>query len=215
MNPRNVLVGITGGIAAYRTLDLIRLLSKEQCTVRGILTEHAAHFVTPLSVETLSGNPVALDPFARRSSPGIEHIELALWPALAIVAPATANFLGKLANGIADDLLSTTMLALRPDVPLVIAPAMNTRMWNHPATQRNLKTIASDYGPRLHLVGPVEKDLACGEHGMGGMADPADLLAAALMLLRTREGHKPPRSARPLPRVGHKPPRSALPPTSS
>jgi phosphopantothenoylcysteine decarboxylase/phosphopantothenate--cysteine ligase len=175
-----ILVGITGGIAAYKTLDLIRLLVKRGETVRAILTRHAAEFVTPLSVETLSGQPAATEMFQRRDRDAIEHIELGLWADVVVVAPATANFLGKLANGIADDLLSTTMLAVQPGTPVVVAPAMNTRMWNHPAVQRNLATIAGDLGTAFHVVGPQEKLLACGETGMGAMAEPqeiADLVA--------------------------------------
>jgi len=178
MSDGRILVGITGGIAAYRTLEVVRMLVKRGMEVRSILTRNAAQFVTPVSLETLSGNPVALDMFEKRTTPGIEHIELALWPDVLLVAPATANFLAKLACGLADDLLSTTVLALRQDIPLVLAPAMNTRMWKHPAVQRNLSTVSKDLGSRLKVVGPIEKELACGEEGIGAMAEPGEIVKA-------------------------------------
>ncbi len=176
-----ILIGITGGIAAYKTLDLIRLMVKAGHEVRTVLTRNATEFVTPLSVETLSLHPAAVEMFGTRATDAIEHIELGIWADVAAIAPVTANFLGKLANGIADDLLTTTLLALQPGTPLVLAPAMNTRMWNHPAVQRNLQTLRQDLGEDLHLVGPQEKLLACGEWGVGAMAEPvaiAELISA-------------------------------------
>ncbi len=180
-----VLIGITGGIAAYKTLDLIRCLVKEEHEVRTILTPHATQFVTPLTVETLSLHHTAVEMFSGRSSDAIEHIELGLWSDIAVVAPATANFLGKLANGIADDLLSTTMLALAPATPLVLAPAMNTRMWQHPAVVRNLATLRADYGPRLRIAPPQEKLLACGEWGVGAMAEVTEIATLITEILGT------------------------------
>jgi phosphopantothenoylcysteine decarboxylase / phosphopantothenate---cysteine ligase len=185
MNQEKVLIGITGGIAAYKTLELIRLLTKAGAQVRTILTQNGAQFVTPLSVETLSGHAAAMDMFSSRQAPAIAHIELALWPDLFLVAPATANFLGKAANGIADDLLSTTYLALRTDVPVMLAPAMNSRMWNHPATKRNLETLHSDLGLRLHVAGPRDGDLACGEEGIGAMSEPRQLFDSIAKRLTT------------------------------
>ena len=182
MTGKKILVGITGGIAAYKTLDLIRLLVKAGTEVRAVLTHNATRFVTPLSVETLSGNRAFVDQFGPRDGAAIEHIELSLWPDIAVVAPATANFLGKTANGIADDLLTTTILALRTDIPLVLAPAMNTRMWNNPATARNLSTLSADFGDRFRRVGPIEKLLACGEEGMGAMAEVDDIFEAVAAL---------------------------------
>lgn len=180
MSKPKVLVGLTGGIAAYKTLDVIRSLAKQGVEVRCILTRNAAEFVTPLSVETLSGFPASVEMFGSRGDASIEHIELALWPDLVLVAPATANFLGKLANGIADNLLSTTFLALNPTIPIVVAPAMNSRMWLHAAVQRNLCTIADDLGGRFVQVGPVDKLLACGEEGIGAMAEPEDIVTTVL-----------------------------------
>jgi len=187
MNRPKVLIGITGGIAAYKTLEVVRLLVKSGVEVRTVLTENGARFVTPLSLETLSGHPVATDMFCPRRESSIEHVELGLWPDAVAIAPATANFLGKWAGGIADDLLSTVMLALRPGVPIVLAAAMNTRMWNHPAVQRNLQVLRSDHGPHLREVGPQEKLLACGELGMGAMAEPADIAAALISLVGAHE----------------------------
>ncbi len=180
-----ILVGITGGIAAYKTLDLIRLLVKASHEVRTVLTVNATQFVTPLSVETLSLNPAAIGMFGEHNRDAIEHIELGLWAEVSVVAPATANFIGKMANGIADDLLSTTLLALRSETPVVLAPAMNTRMWEHPAVQRNLRTLKNDLGARLHLIAPQEKQLACGEWGIGAMADPAQISEQIAALLPT------------------------------
>ncbi len=175
-----VLLGVTAGIAAYKAPDLVRRLAKAGCDVRVILTERAAHFVTPLSLETVSGHPVAMDMFGPRREAAIEHIELGLWPDVVLVAPATADFLGKMACGLADDLLSTVLLALAPTVPVVLAPAMNTRMWNHPALQRNMKTIRKDLGKRLTVVGPAAGKLACGEEGIGAMSGPDEILDAVL-----------------------------------
>lgn len=178
-----ILVGITGGIAAYKTLEVIRLLVKAGHEVRTVLTANATQFVTPLSVETLSLNPVAVGMFGERDRDAIEHIELSLWADVAAVAPATANFIGKMANGIADDLLSTTLLALRSGTPVVLAPAMNTRMWEHPAVRRNLLALQDDLGPRLQLLPPQEKLLACGEWGVGAMADPTEITAQIISLV--------------------------------
>jgi phosphopantothenoylcysteine decarboxylase / phosphopantothenate---cysteine ligase len=178
MNNAKILLAVTGGIAAYKSLELIRLLVKQEATVRTILTRNGAKFVTPLSLETLSGNPVAMTMFGQRTQQNIEHIELGLWADVAVIAPATANFLGKLANGIADDLLSTVMLALSPQCPVVVAPAMNTRMWNSPAVQRNLATVQTDFGSRFIIAQPQEKLLACNEWGVGAMAEPETIATA-------------------------------------
>lgn len=183
MKGKKILIGITGGIAAYKTLDLIRLFTKAGASVRAMLTQNATHFVTPLSVETLSGNRACIEQFGPRYSAAIEHIELSLWPDVAVVAPATANFLGKAANGIADDLLTTTIAALSTDVPLVLAPAMNTRMWNNPSTVRNMDTLAADFKDRVRQVGPVDKLLACGEEGVGAMADIEDIFEVVAAIL--------------------------------
>lgn len=179
---KHVLLGVTGGIAAYKSAQLTRLLVQEGLQVRIVMSRNATRFITPLTLEVLSGHPVSVEMFVSGRG-GMEHIELGLWPDVAIIAPATANILGKLANGIADDLISTTFLALRPETPLVVAPAMNTRMWNNPAVQRNVSLLAADRGRRCVRVGPAEKRLACGEEGVGAMADPSDVLVACLICL--------------------------------
>lgn len=178
MNGRRILVGITGGIAAYRTLEVIRGVVKAGGEVRVIATHHALQFVTRVSLEALSGNPLNDDLFGTRSRSSIDHIELAKWADTLVIAPATANILGKMAQGIADDLLSTVYLALPEPCRVVLAPAMNTQMWQHPATVRNLETIRGDLGQRLVQVGPVSKLLACGDWGMGAMAEPESILDA-------------------------------------
>jgi phosphopantothenoylcysteine decarboxylase/phosphopantothenate--cysteine ligase len=175
MNDRNILLAVTGGIAVYKALELTRLFTKAGAAVRIVMTRHATAFVTPLSFETLSGNTVGVDLMSLTREREIGHIEYARWADVAVVAPATANLLGKLAGGIADDLLTTALMALPGEAPLVIAPAMNTRMWENPAVQRNLGILRDLYGRRLHQVGPVSKELACKEEGLGAMAEVQDI----------------------------------------
>lgn len=164
-----VLLGITGGIAAYKGADLARLLTRDGHTVRCVLTEAGARFITPLTLASLTGEPCfGANPDAHewRANPVVEHIDLARWAELVAVVPATANILGKSANGIADNLLSTLLLATR--APILWAPAMNTAMWEHPAVQANvarLKTFGHTF------VEPAEGLLACGEEGAGKLAE--------------------------------------------
>jgi len=169
-----ILLGITGGIAAYKAADLARLLTHEGHQVRSILTEAGARFITPLTLTSLTGEPcygANPDQSEWRASPSIEHIELARWADLVAVVPATADIIGKAANGLASDLLSTLLLATRAQV--LWAPAMNTGMWEHPAVQANLARLRS-FGHAV--VDPGEGVLACGEEGSGKLAD---LLAIA------------------------------------
>lgn len=164
-----ILLGVTGGIAAYKAADLARLLTKRGHSVRCVLTEAGARFITPLTLASLTGEPVSganPDRAEWRPSPVIEHIELARWADVVCVAPATADLLGKTANGLADDLLSTILLAAR--VPVLWAPAMNTAMWDHPAVQANVERLRS-FGHRF--VEPVGGLLACGEEGTGKLAE--------------------------------------------
>ncbi|MBR6890913.1 MAG: bifunctional phosphopantothenoylcysteine decarboxylase/phosphopantothenate--cysteine ligase CoaBC, partial [Clostridia bacterium] len=137
LKDKQIVLGVTGGIAAYKACDLVSRLVKQGARVRVVMTENAVKFVPPLTFETLSGNPVVVDTFAPRQE--LEHIALAKWADAFVIAPATANCLAKLAGGIADDLLSTTALAMT--APLLLAPAMNANMWRHPATRANLKTL--------------------------------------------------------------------------
>ena len=167
----NIVVGITGGIAAYKAPELVRQLVKQGHTVRCAATEHALEFVTRLTLETVSCNPLYCDLFA---SGGTEHISLKDWADMVVVAPATANCIGKLASGIGDDALSTLLLAMPPE-RVLLAPAMNCQMWENPAVQRNLLTLK---GWGIRTVGPAEGELACGTNGIGRMAEPEDIVAA-------------------------------------
>ena len=165
----NVLIGVTGGIAAYKTLSLIRQLRKAGCSVKVILTENGAKFITALSFESISGNPVYDDTFARRES--FSHISLRDWADMLIVAPATANFISKAANGLADDLLSTLALSFHKE--RYVCPAMNSGMWDAAATQRNLLVMAND---GWQVIGPGSGELACGVTGQGRMSEPEEIV---------------------------------------
>ncbi|USG61350.1 bifunctional phosphopantothenoylcysteine decarboxylase/phosphopantothenate--cysteine ligase CoaBC [Sneathiella marina] len=164
---KSVLLIIGGGIAAYKTLELIRLLSKLGIGCRCILTRAAEEFVTPLSVASLSGNKVYTDLFSLTDEAEMGHIQLSRSADLVVVAPATADLMSKMAVGMASDLATTALLAT--DKPVMIAPAMNVRMWQHPATQRNLQTLIND---GVRVVGPDDGDMACGEFGPGRLSEP-------------------------------------------
>lgn len=164
---------MSGGIAAYKSLELIRRLRERGASVRCILTRNAQNFVTPLAVQTLSGDKVFGDTFSLTDEHEIGHITLARDCDLVVVAPATANLIAKMATGLADDLASTALLVT--DQPILVAPAMNFRMWDHPATQGNLETLKKR---GVRTIGPNSGMLAEGESGMGRMAEPAEILAA-------------------------------------
>ncbi len=181
LNGRRVLLGISGGIAAYKAAELCRLLVKAGAEVRVAMTEAACRLVTPVTMQALSGHPVYTDIWDDRVPDNMGHIELSRDRELVVVAPATADFLAKVANGLADDLLSTLCLARA--CPLLVAPAMNRQMWDYPATQRNVTTLRAD---GVLFAGPAAGDQACGETGMGRMAEPAEILAAVVAAL----GHK-------------------------
>ncbi len=183
MHDRKILLGVTGGIAAYKALELTRLFTKAGAQVRVVMTKNACAFVAPLSFETLSGNPVGVDLMSLTPEREIGHIEVARWADVAVVAPATANLLGKVAHGIADDLLTTVLMALPAATPMVLAPAMNTRMWENPAVQRNIEVLHELFGRRLHQVGPVSKELACREEGLGAMAEVGEIFSKVKVLL--------------------------------
>ena len=172
-NEKSVLLIVTGGIAAYKTLDLVRRLRERDIAVTPVLTRAGASFVTPLSLSALAGQRVFQDLFSLTDEAEMGHIQLSRAADLVVVAPASADFLAKLAGGLADDLASTLLLAT--DKPVLAAPAMNVRMWEHPATQANIETLRSR---GLRLVGPGEGDMACGEYGPGRMAEPEEILAA-------------------------------------
>ena len=173
MRGKSVLLIIGGGIAAYKSLELIRRLKDRGFRVRAILTKAGTEFVTPLSVASLSGEKVFQDLFSLTDESEMGHIELSRSADLVVVAPATADLMAKLAAGHANDLASTALLAT--DKPVLMAPAMNVRMWNHAATQRNLKTLKGD---GVLFVGPNEGDMACGEFGPGRMAEPGEIVSA-------------------------------------
>ena len=175
---KRVLLIIGGGIAAYKTLSLIRLLRGQGCAVTPVLTQAGAQFVTPLSVSALAGQKVHNALFDLTEEAEMGHIELSRSADLIVVAPATADLMAKMAAGRADDLASTLLLAT--DTPVLLAPAMNVRMWQHPATQRNLATLRDD---GIRFVGPDEGEMACGEHGPGRMAEPEAILAAIRAML--------------------------------
>jgi len=170
---KRILLIVSGGIAAYKTLDLIRRLRERGAAVIPVLTRAAEQFVTPLSVSALAGNRVYRDLFDLTDEAEMGHIQLSRAADLVVVAPATADLMAKMAGGHADDLASTLLLAT--DTPVLVAPAMNVRMWQHPATQRNLATLRGD---GVRVIGPNEGDMACGEFGPGRMAEVAEILAA-------------------------------------
>ena len=172
---------IGGGIAAYKTHELVRLLKTRGAVVRIILSKAAEQFVTPLSLASLSGEKVYTSLFSLTDEVEMGHIQLSRAADLLIVAPATADLMAKMANGLADDLASTALLAT--DKRVLIAPAMNVRMWRHPATQRNAETLRRD---GVSLVGPNDGEMACGQFGPGRMAEPNEILAAIIDLLKPR-----------------------------
>ena len=162
----NILLGVSGGIAAYKACILCSTAKKQGHDVRVIMTNNATNFVGQSTFEGLSENPVLIQTFEDTMA----HIELAKWCDLSCVVPMTANLLAKLATGICDDLLTTTLLAIPASTPVVLCPAMNTHMWNHPITQRNL-TWLKDL-KRYLFISPIEKRLACGDYGIGALAEP-------------------------------------------
>ncbi|PVH29434.1 bifunctional phosphopantothenoylcysteine decarboxylase/phosphopantothenate--cysteine ligase CoaBC [Pararhodobacter oceanensis] len=170
---KRVLLIIGGGIAAYKSLELIRLLRRAGASVAPVLTRAGAEFVTPLSVTALAGEALHQDLFDLTAEAEIGHIQLSRAADLVVVAPCTADLMAKMAQGHADDMASTLLMAT--DKPVLIAPAMNLRMWEHPATRRNLAHLQGD---GILSVGPDHGDMACGEHGPGRMAEPAAILAA-------------------------------------
>ena len=178
MNHKRVLLIVGGGVAAYKSLELVRLLRKAGVAVRPILTAAGARFVTPLSLGALAEDAVRSDLFSLEGEAEMGHIELSRSADLVVVAPATADLMAKAAHGLADDLASTTLLAT--DKPVMMAPAMNVRMWLHRATQRNLSTLRGD---GVVMVGPDEGPMACGEYGPGRMAEPAAIFQAVIAAL--------------------------------
>lgn len=178
---KRILLGVTGGIAAYKAAELTRLLKRSGADVRVVMTEAATRFITPLTLQALSGQAVWTDLWDARVPDAMGHIELSRDRELIVVAPASADFLAKAANGVADDLLSTLCVARR--CALLVAPAMNVEMWQNAATQRNVARLAED---GVRLAGPAAGDQACGEVGLGRMLEPAQILAEIEALLGPR-----------------------------
>ncbi len=187
LSGKRILLIIGGGIAAYKCLDLIRRLRERGAQVRPVMTRAAGEFITPLSVGALADDKVFSDLFDRDDEHDIGHIRLSREADLIVVAPATADLMAKMANGLANDLASTVLMAT--DKPVLIAPAMNPRMWSHPATQRNRKTLAND---GIHFIGPNAGEMAeSGESGFGRMAEPMEIVGAIAELLLPEPTMKP------------------------
>ena len=187
LSGRKILLIVGGGIAAYKALELVRLLKKGGAEVMSILTAAGAAFVTPMSLAALTGHPVRSELFMPDDETVMGHIELSRWADLVVVAPATAGLIARAANGMADDLASTTLLAT--DKRVLLAPAMNVRMWQHPAVQANMVRLkAFDGFHGVAVVGPDDGEMACGEFGPGRMAEPAVILGAIEALLAGPDG---------------------------
>ena len=178
---KEIVLGVTGGIAAYKAAEVVSRLRKMGASVHVIMTENARQFITPLTLETLSANPVVHDTFERPATWEVEHIALAKRAEVFVIAPATANILAKMACGIADDMLSTTVLATK--APVLVAPAMNTGMWTAPATRQNVETLRQR---GVRFVGPEAGFLACGDEGSGRMSEPAAIVGAIEAILCPR-----------------------------
>jgi phosphopantothenoylcysteine decarboxylase/phosphopantothenate--cysteine ligase len=170
MNTPHIVLGLTGGIAAYKSAELLRLLMKQGCGVQVAMTEAACHFITPTTMQGLSGKPVFIDQWDARAPNNMAHINLSREADAIVIAPASADFIAKLAHGMADDLLST--LCLARNCPLLIAPAMNREMWQNKATQRNIAQLIAD---GVQVLGPDSGMQACGEEGLGRMLEPEQL----------------------------------------
>ncbi|MDO6385871.1 bifunctional phosphopantothenoylcysteine decarboxylase/phosphopantothenate--cysteine ligase CoaBC [Uliginosibacterium sp. 31-12] len=181
LSGKTIVLGVSGGIAAYKAAELTRLLIKAGARVHVVMTENGARFVTPTTFQALSGNPVWTDPWDDRRANNMSHIDLTRSADALLIAPATANTLAKIANGLADDLLST--LALARACPLLVAPAMNRQMWGNPATQRNVNQLRAD---GVGIIGPDAGEQACGEVGEGRMTEPETIVEALISALQAK-----------------------------
>jgi phosphopantothenoylcysteine decarboxylase/phosphopantothenate--cysteine ligase len=186
----NVLLGVSGGVAAYKAVDLASKLTATGAKVSTIMTENACRLICPKSFEAVTGQPVYTNMWQTGEEFEIGHVSIADWADIVVVAPATANIIGKIANGICDDLLSTTLCVCWPLIKsgaAILAPAMNDNMWNNPAVQRNIKMV-KEMG--FQLIGPVEGRLACGTEGIGRMSEPQDILKAIEKIASKIKRHK-------------------------
>lgn len=181
LSGRNIILGVSGGIAAYKAAELVRLLKAAGADVSVVMTESATRFVAPLTFGTLSGNPVRTGLFDENIEGRISHIELTAKADALVIAPATANIIGKIACGVADDLLSTVVMAAR--CPVLVAPAMNCRMYDSPALRRNIGILEAD---GVIITGPESGPMACNEYGLGRMSEPVEILAALECVLARR-----------------------------
>jgi phosphopantothenoylcysteine decarboxylase/phosphopantothenate--cysteine ligase len=184
-NSKRIAIGITGGIAAYKAIEVLRELQRANCDVRVAMTKHACEFIRPLTFRALSGAYVLVDDYAPDNPDPIAHITFSQTLDLFIIAPATANTLAKLANGVADDFITSTYLACT--APVLVAPAMNTMMWQHPATRRNIEKLKSD---GVTVIEPDAGEMACGTIGPGRLSAPRRIVAAALNILNKREAQQ-------------------------
>lgn len=175
LHGRSILLGVTGGIAAYKAVDLAGKLTAAGATVKTVMTANACRFVTPLSFETVTGCPVFTSLWQGPKQDNVTHISFVDWADIVVVAPATANIIAKAANGICDDLLSTVLCACWSK-PTLFAPAMNNNMWENPAVQANVEKIKKEMA--AEITGPATGRLACGTHAIGRMAEPQDILKA-------------------------------------
>jgi len=174
----NILLGVSGGVAAYKAVDLASKLTAAGAKVNTLMTENACQLICPKSFEAVTGQPVYTSLWSTSKEYEIGHVDLADWADIVVIAPATANIIGKIANGICDDLLSTILCVCWPLVKsgaVILAPAMNNNMWNNPAVQRNIKVVMN---MGFQLIGPEEGRLACGTEGIGRMSEPLDILKA-------------------------------------
>ncbi|MEK6841463.1 MAG: bifunctional phosphopantothenoylcysteine decarboxylase/phosphopantothenate--cysteine ligase CoaBC [Nanoarchaeota archaeon] len=181
MKNKKILVGITGGIAAYKTCSLVNMFLKEGADVKVIMTYGATNFVTPLTFQSLTNHPVYLDMWQTYNKEEVEHISLAKWADILVISPATANIIGKIAHGIADDLLTTATMALPKGTSVLIIPAMNTNMWENPIVQENVKKLASNN--KYHFIDPRKGVLACRDEGSGKIADNKDIFEETQKIL--------------------------------
>lgn len=178
---KKILIGVTGGIAAYKTCSLVNSLISQGAEVRIVMTDGAKHFITPLTFQALTNHPVYDDLWKPTDQNTVEHISLSHWPDLIIISPATANTIGKMAFGLADNLLTTIILASLPKTKILVAPAMNTNMWNNPLVQKNIKTLEDT--KKFVFVEPRSGVLACRDEGKGKIAETEDIIKKTEALL--------------------------------
>jgi len=180
---KKIVLGLTGGVACYKAAEFTRALSKAGATVQVVMTNAATHFITPVTMQALSGNPVVTDQWDARIPNNMPHIDLTRDADAIVIAPCSADFMFKLAHGACDDVLSTLCVARPASMPLMVAPAMNVEMWQNPATQRNVTQLLAD---NIHLLGPDAGDQACGETGMGRMLEAEQLLEEVIALFQPK-----------------------------